>query len=190
MKSVKDVPFRFPSGPVSWEALGAVLGAWQRDILDTFDVRNPQAFPDGIVADFDGVTLGEAARVTSQRTLPPVNTGSKLSAQDAPPLESSYADGSASITVLPHSVQFGFGSVAYSGGTISGLDEDTDYYVYTDDARYGGGAVSYVATTNALEVVSANERYFVGQIKSATDGNPTTGGGGGGWDWYGSGIIP
>jgi hypothetical protein len=168
MKSVKDIPFRFPSGQVSWESLGQVLGAWQREVLAQFDIRNAQAFPGAVTANSDGtVTLGRYSQVTDQRTLPQVSAGNRLSAQNINPLGSTGSAVTASITVQAHTLHYGFGSVSYNGGTISGLTPSTLYYVYADDPDFGGGAVTYSASTTGTTVVGSNGRYYVGAITTA-----------------------
>ncbi|HEX7114966.1 MAG TPA: hypothetical protein VF193_07525 [Steroidobacter sp.] len=127
------------------------------------------------------------ARASDQRILPLVNAGGKLSTQSAQPLTASDAGSSATITVAAHSVQYGFGTVAYNAGSITGLSYSTTYYVYADDPDYEGGAVTYLATTNANTVTGANGRYYVGRITTpaaaggGTSGNWGGGGGGGGF---------
>jgi hypothetical protein len=73
----------------------------------------------------------------------------------------------ASIIIAAHTIQYGGFSVAYNGGTISGLNPLVTYYVYADDPDYSGGAVAYSATTDFPTVVSQRNRYYVGQITTA-----------------------
>ena len=168
MKSIKDIPFRIPDGPIDGRALAQILGTWQREILAEFDIRNAQAFPGAVTANSDGtVTLGRYSQVTDQRTLPMVNAGNRLSAQDAVPLTSTGSASTAEIQVASHTVRYGFGTVSYGSGSITGLTPATVYYVYADDPDYAGGAVAYTATTEPQTVVSDNGRYFVGSLETA-----------------------
>lgn len=52
------------------------------------------------------------------------------------------------------------------------------YYVYFDDPGYGGGAVTYQATTNALAVTQNPFRFYVGTITTASGGGGSGGGSG------------
>jgi hypothetical protein len=96
-----------------------------------------------------------------------VNAGNRLSAQTTNPLSSAGSPSTASITIASHVVQYGFGTVSYNGGTISGLTPLTTYHVYALDPEYEGGAVSYAATTTPATVVSSNDHYYVGEITTA-----------------------
>jgi hypothetical protein len=159
-----------------------------RELLSKFDARNPQsAFADGLLANTDGsVTLGDAypvgrtatiaalttritnaGRAADQRFLPMVNAGNRLSAQNISPLSSTGSATTAQIAIAAHTVQYGFGTVSYGSGTITGLTPLTSYYVYASDPEYLGGAVAYTATTTATTVVSNDGYYFVGGITTA-----------------------
>jgi hypothetical protein len=168
MKSIKDIPFRIPDGPIDGRALSQILGVWQREILAEFDIRNAQAFPGAVEANSDGtVTLGRYSQVTDQRTLPQVSAGNRLSAQNINPLSSTGSPSTAQIAIAAHTVQYGFGTVSYGTGTITGLTPLATYYVYADDADFEGGSVTYTASTSGTTVVAANGRYFVGAITTA-----------------------
>jgi hypothetical protein len=74
-------------------------------------------------------------------------------------------DGSTgTIYIAPHTLQYGYGQVSYSGGTISGLLKNTSYRVYASDPDYKGGAVTYLATTNPQTVMADNGNYYVGSV--------------------------
>jgi len=120
------------------------------------------------------------ARASDQRLLPLVNASNKLSVQSAQPLSATENAGVATISVAAHSVQFGFGTVAYNSGSITGLSTNTVYYVYADDPDYAGGAVTYLSTTNPLTVTAGNGRYYLGKITTPAGGGGGTSGGGGG----------
>lgn len=187
MTDVRKVPLpRTPAGPVTWEALAPYLELTFREILARFDARNPQSdFAGAFLAYPDGsATIGVESKVADQRTLPIVNAGNRLSAQSVNPLSSTGTGSTAEIVVAAHTVQYGFGTVSYNGGTITGLDPLTTYYVYAEDPDYEGGAVSYTVTENQQAVVSSNGRYLVGTITTSDSPTPATGTPGGGWgDW-------
>jgi hypothetical protein len=111
--------------------------------------------------------LSDAGRITEQRALPQVSAGNVLSLQNVNPLTATATALAATITIAAHSVQYGFGQVTYSGGSIAGLTPEADYYVYADDPDYQGGAVSYFATLTRQDVTANNGRYFVGAIRTA-----------------------
>lgn len=130
------------------------------------------------------------ARASDQRLIPLVNSSNKLSTQSAQPVTAEDAGSDATIEVDAHSVQFGFGTVAYNAGSISGLNYSTLYYVYVDDPEYAGGAVTYLATTNANLVTAGNGRYYVGKVTTPAAAAPPTGGGWGGGGGGGGSQIP
>jgi len=197
-KTIKAIPIRTPAGPVSWQGIAAWLDSFQREVLAQFDIRNPQAFPDGIVADpvTGDVTLGNQAipdgrsagipalvsriantgKAVDQRFLPSVSVVNWLSAQSANPVTSSSTASESTVNVAAHTVRYGAGTISYSAGSITGLDTDTTYYVYASDPNLDGGAMAYTATTDPLEVVGGNDRVRIGSIRtaiSATTGNVT-----------------
>lgn len=99
-------------------------------------------------------------------------------ASSATPLTSTDGPISARIDIAAWNQQLGFGQVSYNAGSITGLANSTLYYVYVDDPTFAGGAVTYVATTTAQNVVAGNGRIFVGSITTAADGGGGTSGGG------------
>lgn len=159
---------RLPAGPVTGEALNIHLETIFRAIVSRMDIRDPRSdFPGAILASNDGtVTIGTASSVTSQRTLPMVNAGGRLSAQSVTPLTSTGSPSTAQIQITSHTLQFGFGQVTYGAGSIAGLLPSTEYHVYADD-DYQGGAAAYTATTNKQTVVAGRNRYHVGTIITA-----------------------
>lgn len=162
--------------------------------LDQMDVRSEETrFAGGVKWDGERLLIGSSpnlARAVDQRVLPLVNASNKLSTQSAQPLTASESGGIATINIAAHTVQFGFGPVAYNAGSISGLALNTLYYVYADDPNYAGGAVTYFATTNPLTVTSGNGRYYLGKITTPSGGGGPTGGGWGGGGGGGGSQIP
>jgi hypothetical protein len=130
------------------------------------------------------------ARASDQRLLPLVSASNKLSTQSVQPLTAADVGSTATVSIASHSVQFGFGTVAYGAGEISGLSFSTVYYIYADDPDYEGGAVTYVATTNANLVTAGNGRYYVGKVTTPANGAGSTGGGWGGGGGGGGSQIP
>lgn len=131
------------------------------------------------------------ARASDQRLLPLVNASNKLSTQSVQPVTAVDAGGGlATINIAAHSVQFGFGTVAYNSGSITGLSNSTVYYIYVDDPDYEGGAVTYLATTNANLVTAGNGRYYIGKVTTPSGGGGSTGGGWGGGGGGGGSQIP
>ncbi len=169
MTDIRKIPLpRTPDGAVTWANLAPYLELVHREMLAKFDARNPNSdFADAFLASSDGTaTIGDAASISTQRTLPVVNAGNRASAQTSNPLTSIGTASTASIIIASHTIQYGGFTVSYNGGTISGLNPLTTYYVYADD-EYSGGAVAYSATTNFPTVVAARNRYYVGQITTA-----------------------
>lgn len=168
MSDLRKIPFRVPSGPMTWDAFAAWYEAHQREVLARIDARNPNnAFADAFVYSGGVGTIGDAAKLASQRPLPTVNAGNRLSTQTTNPLTSTGTASTASITIASHVVQYGGFTVSYNGGTISGLSPLTTYYVYADDANLDGGAVTYAASTTPVTVVASKDRYYVGSITTA-----------------------
>jgi predicted membrane protein len=110
--------------------------------------------------------LTDAGKVEDQRFLPQVSAGNVLSKQDVGPVTATASLVASSIDIAAHSVQYGFGTVAYNSGSITGLVHSTNYYVYADDPDYLGGAVTYLATTNPQTITADNGRYFVGAVRT------------------------
>lgn len=115
--------------------------------------------------------ISDEGRAEDQRFLPQVSAGNVLSLQDINPLVASADAVNATISIAAHTLQYGFGTVAYSSGTILGLLPSTTYYVYADDPDYEGGAVTYLATTTRQNITADNGRYFVGSIETAISAN-------------------
>lgn len=181
-------PPKFPSGNVQGADLTRAFAIYHRDVLSRMDVRYPKNdFSAGLVASGSGVTLGAQAipsgrtvgvptlvgKITDigtaqdQRFLPQVSAGNKLSVQSAAPLSASSTDTVSTINIASHTLQYGYGMVSYSSGSITGLTPNLLYYVYADDPTFQGGAVTYQASTNAQLVTASNGRYYVGSITTA-----------------------
>lgn len=114
-----------------------------------------------------GIKLGD------QRNTPNVLSGGASSALNISTLSAADVGTTATITVAAHSRQYGFGSIPYSSGSISGLLFSRKYYVYTDDPNYAGGTRTFVATTSIQNITANNGRLYLGSITT-----PANGGGG------------
>lgn len=119
-------------------------------------------------------------RITGQYAIPPVNAGGASVARSSNPLTAADAGSDTTITVAAHSYDYDFGTVSVNSGAITGLSFSTKYYVYFDDLRYLGGAVTYIATTTITDVTGNQGRIYVGTITTPADGGGGTGGSGGG----------
>jgi len=179
-------PPRFADGPVDGAMLEKAFSIMYRDVFARMDVRyanndfnagvvgdnaggvnlGAKAFPTGRVAPIPTLVgkINDTGSASDQRFLPQVSAGNKLSVQSILPLTATSDASTSTISVSSHTLQYGYGQVSYSSGSISGLNTNTNYYVYADDPNYGGGAVSYLATTNPQTVTANNGRYYVGSI--------------------------
>jgi hypothetical protein len=187
---MKVSPPRFGDGPITGADLERAFAVVYRDVLSRMDIRyanndvnlgivanangngvilGSHAVPTGHSAGLPAITskITDTGTATDQRFLPQVSAGNKLSVQNALPLTATSSASSSTISIASHTLQYGYGQVSYSSGSISGLNTSTNYYVYADDPDYAGGAVTYLATTNPQTVVANNGRYYVGSIQTA-----------------------
>jgi len=194
---MKVSPPRFSGGPVDGQQLSQAMSILYRDVFSRLDVRYPNNdFSDGLVANSatGGVTLKSQARpdgrtvgvptlvqkisdkgtASDQRFLPQVSAGNKLSIQNILPLSATANASTATISIGAHTVQYGYGQVSYSAGSIAGLNTNTQYYVYASDPDYAGGAVTYLATTNPQTVTADNGNYYVGSITTPLSATTNT----------------
>lgn len=190
MRNLKNIPApRLAPGVVTGEALNAWWDGVQRELLAALDIRSDRNdFAEALYQDSDGKIVvgadtrltgrassslptvlekvGDNGRASTQTFLPQVQTGGVSSRQDAGPVTAEATSLTAEITIAAHTLQYGDRLVSYNAGSITGLDPDTNYFVYADDADYEGGAVSYSATTNGQTVTADNARYFVGAVRT------------------------
>lgn len=171
--SILPFPTTIPNNPMGWAKvfrnLNRLIG---RDATDHYQID------------------ASLARASDQRLLPLVSASNKLSTQSTQPVTAEDVGSTVTVSIASHSVQFGFGTVAYNAGEITGLAFSTTLYVYADDPDYGGGAVTYVATTNPNLVTAGNGRYYVGKVITPANGAGSTGGGWGGGGGGGGTPIP
>lgn len=91
-------------------------------------------------------------------------------------------DGTVTVTIVNHSRVYADADktrVAVTGGTITGLALNSQYYVYYDDPTRAGGAVTYQYTMDNTIAAQVNGRHSLGGIATggATDTDPIDGGG-------------
>ena len=148
-------------------------------------VRYVVKLGDGTITTSSGTTISGLAQMPG--TLPDsdslntVTAFNKGSAQSALPLTAADVGSDATITIASHNVLYDGNTVAYNSGSITGLSFATVYYVYVDDAAKAGGAVTYLSSTTATDMVGSTARYYVGEVTTPANGaGDTTGGGGGG----------
>jgi hypothetical protein len=88
--------------------------------------------------------------------------------------------GGATITVYPFTAIIGMASVSVlSGGAynITGLAQQTLYFIYYVDPTFAGGAITPIATTNEADFLNRVGYFYIGSITTPLYG--TLGGGGG-----------
>lgn len=120
------------------------------------------------------------ARITNQSYINQVQAGSRGSIQTSDPLTAADVGTTATVSIATHVNVYGFGSVSYNSGSVTGLLFSTKYYIYADDPTFAGGSVTYAATLDNYAVVGNTGRYYVGSITTPADGAGGTSGGGGG----------
>lgn len=107
-----------------------------------------------------------AATVTSQANL-------ANSYVDSNPLSAADAGTNVTVSIAPHTRVYGDGtSVAVSAGTLTGQPYATIVYVYYEDPDREGGAVAYLATTDAAIAAQLDGRHVVGNVFTPAAGEP------------------
>ena len=124
---------------------------------------------------------GSGQQLGDQRQMPMVSNANTGAGFSASPLTSTDAGSDATITVANFTIQFAFGTLNYTGASLTGKAYNTKYSVYGDDPNYAGGSVTWTTTTNNAVLAAAAGRIWVGDITTTTSGGGgSTGGGGGG----------
>lgn len=126
------------------------------------------------------IDLDVKGRLTSDKNLPQVILGNMGSIQKTIPVSSTDAGATATVDIAAHTLARSSTDVDYSSGSITGLDYETTYYIYADDANFEGGAVTYVATTFKEDVIADVGRYFVSEVTTPSAASSDTIGGVGG----------
>ena len=164
-----------PKTDLEWVYFMNELAQWVRYIVK---------LGDGSLTTSSGTTISGLTQMpgilVGGESLPTVNNFNKSSVQNITTLTSADVGSDTTTTIAAHNIVYDNGTVAYNSGTITGLPFNTLTYVYAEDASKAGGAVTYISTTTATDIVATTGRYFVGQITTDTDGGGGTSGGGGG----------
>jgi hypothetical protein len=128
------------------------------------------------VSDVGGLTPSGVKSTTraDQKSIPQVLSGGLGSQVNVVPISATDAGSTARISVASHTRYYGGFNVGLNSGLISGLNFNTPYYVYYDDASYSGGSVSYFATTNKYTAASGIGRVYVGKITTPSNGGAGT----------------
>jgi hypothetical protein len=91
------------------------------------------------------------------------------------PLTATDAGSSVTINVAGFNMNVaGVGSVAVSGGSLTGLAYNTLYYIYYADPAIAGGAVTFQSTTTKTNAISSGVDFFVGSILTPLATAPDT----------------
>jgi hypothetical protein len=113
----------------------------------------------------------------------PVSKGANLGSAivGASPLSSSDDGLDAEVTISGFTVQFDFGTLAVSGGQITGLAYTTLYNIVLRGFSYTDGSwSSATAETSDADTTDDENVFYVGSITTAAAAGPPTGGQGGG----------
>jgi hypothetical protein len=88
--------------------------------------------------------------------------------QGPSPLSCSKSAGGASIWVSSFSawIRDLDAVLSFNSGSISGLANDTTYYVYAGDAERRGGLVTYLATVIRSNALSGRDKIYIGRIRT------------------------
>lgn len=177
MSDLRRIPLPpIPQGAITGDTLTTLLQTWQREVLAYIDVRWAELDLGSNIgiegragSELPSIVskIANTGRAQDQRFLPQVSAGNVLSVQSVAPVTATADASVATITIAAHTVRYGYGTVSYNAGTITGLTPETEYFVYADDPNYAGGAVAYTATTNKQTVVANDGRYFVGAVQTA-----------------------
>lgn len=92
-------------------------------------------------------------------------TGCTITATDA--------GSNVTVTISAHTRKYGDGtSVSVNGGSVTGLNYSTTYFIYYDQASRAGGAVTYVATTSEATAAQTGDRHCVGMVVTPAAAGP------------------
>jgi hypothetical protein len=88
--------------------------------------------------------------------------------QGPSPLSCSKSTGTTSIWVSSFSawIRDRDSVVSFNSGSISGLANDTTYYIYADDEERRGGTVTYLATVIRSNALSGRDKIYIGRIRT------------------------
>ena len=133
----------------------------------------------------DGTTYRRPIAVNSSHLLGSAGTvpiGAKGFPRSSTSAILSSVAGSHIVNVASFSVQYGFGIVTYSSGSVNTGASFGQFMIYFSDPTYSGGAVTYQAVstssaTNAATAYSQDGYQVIGVITTSAGGGGTGGGG-------------
>ena len=168
MSGILPPRIEIPKNTQDWDRIFRNLNAMVQYIGGQYRLLGGTQLDSRTSTDLDTLftKITDDGKASDQTFLPQVSTGGVSSRQDAGPVTATATAVTAQIDIASHTLQYGFGTVSYNSGTITGLTPDTNYYVYADDPNYLGGAVTYLATTNGQNITANNGRYFVGAVRT------------------------
>jgi len=150
---------------------------------NTFASSLEKAFND-LSDNVAAIAAAQAAANAAQTTANTTKTTDKISASATVPsvvVSASDAGSSATITIAPHTRQYGDGTaLVAAGGSITGLAYSTEYAIYYDDPTTANTTPTYHATT-ALNNAQPNfivGRHYVDQVTTPAAGGGSVSGGG------------
>ena len=157
--------------PLVDPATGLVATPWYTFLTALLNTTIPQ-----IESALEAIQTQEAL---SQRIDQSISFTSGLTITASAPAGSTTA----SIAISAHTrIYLDIAAVSVQAGTVSGAPLNATVYVYYDDAKRMGGAVTYMATTDPNMAATSNAnpgRVFVGTVTTpaAAGSSPTSGGG-------------
>lgn len=120
----------------------------------------------------DATLRNRSGRIYDESVLSQSVVGNRQSVQNIIPVTAVDTGSDITINVAAHTNNYDFGAVSYNSGSITGLNYNTRYFVYADDAGFAGGAVTYLASTDPVTMTAAQGRYYVGSV-TTQDANVT-----------------
>jgi hypothetical protein len=116
----------------------------------------------------DAVASGSTNFPANASTLSYRCTTNPISATDS-------GGGHAAVAIASFNLQVSQkGLVAYSSGSITGLLNSTNYFIFTTDPSFSGGAVSYFASTSKTTSLAGSGNIFIGSITTPAAGAIST----------------
>lgn len=159
---------------------------WWQSVVDNLETafNNLESAVLDIAAAQAAAEAAQAEAEVAQAEAEVAKRNDKISASFMEPtsvLTASDAGSDATVSVLAHTRYYGDGtSVAVTGGTITGLAYETEYFIYYDDTTTADTTPTFQSTTDVL-IAQPNQtagRHFVGSVTTPASGGGDTGGGG------------
>lgn len=124
-------------------------------------------------------TTATTAAATAQNAADAASADNAIANSGVTGLTLTATDAGASVTIAisAHMRIYADGtSVSVSSGSLTGKAYSTTYYLYYHDAGHTGGAVAYIASTNASDAIQTGDVHSVGAVLTpAALGSPKDG---------------